>query len=602
MKLNFVLFVITISLGITQILPAMTIEQGIIDTSLNKTWELVKTNRPADALQRLSQYRPDSETKIYYHFIYGRTFERMQKPLEALEHYRSAYFYAPSEELKELTFLERAEAYLRIKNYYEAKIVYDLFMKKFNKSKELARVNLGMAQSLDGIGLLPEALQYYEKAGEDPAVIFGKANVLHRLGRLPEAHEFFLKGISKDKVYFLSSGEILFYYGENLQQMGNDQEAVQYLTTKIEDPVFKRKADLVLGRIALKGRKLDEAQKYFNSALLSPDRRTKQEALFHLAETHQESGKKAQAKQEFQDYRLKYPAGKEYEDVLIKLSKLDMEEGRFEQTVGWIKELGLRFPLKENSLTELEKFFLQLREKDPPRMVSLWKSIGHRLFNISREPFLLVMAEALKENPKLFNELQQWLAKNGSEKVKIQSSIALVHYYVDTGNLGSAMEGIRSLKTQKVSGDEILRLESRILHAKMDYGTASERLLALKKMDTKDLSLLGDTLTSARDINKALVAFEKNLLRLGGNSDAYIKLADGLYEKQKKKEALQYYQKALENDPLNEWALYRAGSLMAGVEAQKMLGRIKNENSLLGKFAKSSLKEIEIQKKLGESF
>jgi tetratricopeptide (TPR) repeat protein len=136
----------------------------------------------------------------------------------------------------------------------------------------------------------------------------------------------------------------------------------------------------------------------------------------------------------------------------------------------------------------------------------------------------------------------------------------------------------------------------------MDYGMASERLLALKKMDTKDLSLLGDTLTSVRDGNKALAVFEKNLLRLGGNSDAYIKLADGLYEKGKKKEALQYYQKALENDPLNEWALYRAGSLMAGVEAQKMLGRIKNENSLLGKFAKSSLKEIEIQKKIGESF
>jgi tetratricopeptide (TPR) repeat protein len=215
------------------------------------------------------------------------------------------------------------------------------------------------------------------------------------------------------------------------------------------------------------------------------------------------------------------------------------------------------------------------------------------------------MAEALKGKERPYIELHRWLAKNGSEKVKIQSSIALVRYYVDTGNLGSALEGIRSLKALRVfktPEDEILRLEARILHAKMDYGTASERLLSLKKMEANDLPLLQDTLLSAGNVNKALAVFEKNLLRLGGNSNAYLKLADVYFEKGKKKEALQYYQKALENDPLNEWALYRTGSLMSGEEAQKMLGRIKSENSLLGKFAKSGLKEMEIQKKMGESF
>ena len=211
------------------------------------------------------------------------------------------------------------------------------------------------------------------------------------------------------------------------------------------------------------------------------------------------------------------------------------------------------------------------------------------------------MATALKGKGKPYIELQQWLAKNGSERVRSQSIMALVQVQVDTGNLGAAMEGIRSLKSLKAGGDEILRLEARICHAKMDYGMASERLLSLKKMEARDMSLLQDTLLSARDVDKALAVFQKTLLKLGGNSPAYIKLADAFYEKGKKKEALQWYQKVLENDPMNEWALYRAGSLMAGEEGQKLLGRIKSETSLLGKFARAGLKEIEIQRKLGDS-
>ena len=50
---------------------------------------------------------------------------------------------------------------------------------------------------------------------------------------------------------------------------------------------------------------------------------------------------------------------------LLKLGKLDLDEGRFEQANRWIKELSFRSPLKEKTLTELEWFFLQLKEKDP---------------------------------------------------------------------------------------------------------------------------------------------------------------------------------------------------------------------------------------------
>ena len=601
MKMTLAIFFMTIACWVPGTLPALTIEEGIVSPELKKALYLTKTGHPADALRSLSEKKPDSSTATYYHFVYGRVLEKMNKTGEALEHYRSAYFHAPSEELKALAFLERAEAYFRIHNYYEAKTVFSLFLQNFNKSDQVTRANIGLAQSLARIGSLAEALPYFEKAGEGSEVLFGKANILHRLGRFEEAHRQYLKGISGDKLYFLNSPEHIFYYGENLYQMGNDQEAFQYLTSNIADPIFKKKADLVLGRMALKTRKLEEASKLFSSALTARDALTRQEALFYLAETQAMSGNKAQARQEYQEYWAKYPAGKDYEEVLIKLGKLDLEEGRLEQSNRWIKELACRSPLKEKTLKELEWFLLRLKEKAPLQMVALWNFIGPKLLNISREPFLLIMTAALKGQGKPYLELQQWLAKNGSEPVKIQSLVALVQFQVDTGNLGAANEGIRTLRSLKVAGDEILRLEARIGHAKMDYVTACERLLSLKRMEARDLSLLQDTLLSAKNINTALAVFEKNLLRLGGNSPAYIKLADIYYEKGKKKEALQYYQKALENDPLNEWALYRAGHLMTGEEGRNMLGRIKSENSILGKIAKAGLKEIEIQKKLGDA-
>src|SRR4030042_234935 len=366
MKWNLAFIIIHLAFWVPGFLPALTIEEGITDPSLKKAWEMVKSNHPSDALQILPEYKSDSKTSIYFHFIYGRALERLNSPFEALEHYRSAFFNAPSEELKALSLLERAEGYLRIKYYYEAKTVFSIFLKNFNQFKYSSRANLGMAQSLAGIGLLPEALFYSEKAGEEVEAVFGKANILHRLGRLKEAHETYLKGISEDKLYFLNSEELLFYYGKNLQQMGNDQESVSYLNSKkIVDPILKKKADLALGLIALKARKYAEAQNFFYSALSSLDACTKQEAIFRLAEAHLGAGNKREARQKLQEYRLKYPAGKEYEDSLLRLGKLELEEDRSAQAVGWLKELDLRSSLKRETLTELERVFLRLREKDP---------------------------------------------------------------------------------------------------------------------------------------------------------------------------------------------------------------------------------------------
>ncbi len=600
MRKHLVFILITLIFSIPASLPARSLEEGIIDPGLQKSWALIKANRPAEAIQFLAAYRPASETRGYYHFCYGRALEKVQKPLEAIEHYRMAYLLAPQGELKELALLERAEGYHRIKNYYEAKTVYKIFLTQFNQSKYLGKAHLGAAQTLSALGLLPESLENYEKAGKGQDAIFGRANILHRLGRLKEADAAYSEGVSMGKKYLMQSGEALFYYGENLHQMGRDQESLQYLVLSLKDPVFKNKSEVALGRVALEARKFDEAQKYLKSALTSSDPKLGQEALFHLAEAQSGAGKNLEARQTLQEYRWKYPNGKKSEEVLIKLAKLDMQGERFEQAGGWIKALGLRSSLNKETLTELEGFFLKIKDKDPNQIASLWASIGKKLLQTSREPFLLVMAESLKGTGKL--ELLQWLAKNGAEKVKIQSLIALVQYYVEAGNQDLALEGLKALRNHKVTGDQILRLEARILHARMEYRAASERILSLKKMESQDLPLFEDTLSSAKDVTKALAVFEKNLRRLDGNANIYIQLADLLYGQGKKKEALTYYQKALEKDPLNEWALYRAGTLSPGEEAERMLGRIKASNSILSKLARASLREKEVQRKMGEHY
>lgn len=576
----------------------MTLEEGIVDPPLKRAWELVLADRPTDARQILSNYRPDPEVRVYYHFILGKSLEKNQKLSEAMEHYRSAYLYAPPGELKEVALLERAAGYRRIKNYDEAKLTYSLFLSHYPKSKYWEKAYLGMAHSLASIGLLPKALYYYERAGDSLEVLFGKATTLHRLSQWQKAHEFFSKGLTRDKTYLLKSEELIYYYGENLMRIGKDQEAIPYLSTTIKDPILKMKADISLGKIALKSGKKEEAVNYFNSALSSTDRKVKQEALFQLGEAQLGAGKKNEARQIFQEYLQKYPSGKAQEDVQLKLATLDLEEGRFEQAGKRFKEVVLSIHPTQEAFVGLERCLLQMKEKEPAKMISLWKAVSQKFLESSREPFLLLMSEALKGSGQPYLELHRWLIKNGSLKAKVRSLLALAEAQVEAGDLNSAWDTLNALKKGKVSGDDLLRLEARILYSRKDYGEAAERLLSLKKVVLQDLPLLEDTLSSARNSKKAMAFFEKQVVLLGGNANNYITLADSYYQKGKKKEALQYYQKALEKDSLNEWALLRAGSLLTGEDARKMLGRI-NDGSLVGKLARINQREKEIERKMG---
>lgn len=580
---------------------AESFEELIKAPPLKKAWESLKTNRPSEGIKILSEYQPDTESLAPYHFIYARAMGATQKSLQAIEHLRWAYLYSPKGEMKELSLLERAEAYLKMKYFYEARSDHLVFIKNFPDSKYLGRAHIGLAKSLAGIGLLRDAVKHYEKAGNISEAIFSKANALQGLGRVKEANEAYTSAVFRDSSYVQRSEETLYYFGENLRLMGRLSDARKYLSS-VKDASFKDKAEISLGLIAAEESKTDEALKHFRSALLSRDRQVKRRALFNLAEAQTKAGRVDEAKVNLEEIRYKYPYSREYDEVILRLSKLYSKEGKFSGAVSLLKELVFRpSPLRE-ALDEFEAIILDVKGKDTAQFLDLWKSVGPWLLDSSREQFLLKIAEALKNTGRPFLEISVWLSKYGSEAAKTKSLAALASFYAEMGNTNTANEYLRRIKIMKGSGDEILRAEAKIFYAGKDFRSASERLLSIKKIEQGDLNLLGDTLTSAKDVKKAITLYEKAIKETGGNSDVYIRLADILYELGKKTDALNYYRLALNKGPANEWALYRIGTLSDGDEVEEMFKKVGKGNSVLSNLASARLMELNITRKVLETF
>jgi tetratricopeptide (TPR) repeat protein len=597
MKRNLTWLMVILFCGTPVLLPALTLEEGIRDPNLKQAWAAIHKNQPTQALNFLKSIPQEGDQRTYYYLINAYALEKLNKPAEAMEQFRAAYLNAPPGGMKELTLLERGDGYFRIKNYYEAKLVYGMFLNQYNQSRHVERANHGMAQSLVKIGILPAALTYFEKSGNSAEVAVEKANLLHRLGRTKEAHEYFQKGISQDKTLVWSE-EWLLNYGENLQQIGKDDQARLYLSYAYKDSKLKYRADLNLGMIALKSKNWEGAQKYFQSAFSASDRKIRQEALFYLAESQWEGGKKKDAYKLLVEYRQTYSADPIPDLVFLRLAKMDLEEGRWDKAGERIKEAILRSKFKKESIPEMEGLISQLKHQSPELLPSLWKAIAPKFLAMASEPFLVSMSEGFKKDDSAYFEIQRWLSHHGSEKTKLKSIVNLAFCQIGKGSLNEAMETLKGVGKGKVPKDDLLRLEARIHYAKKDYPSAVERLLALNKIEPEDLPILEDTLMWARNMDRALIFFEKALGQMEGNSSNHIKLADALYERGKKKAALLHYQKALEKDPLNEWGLYRCGLIFGGEEGLKKLGSIKNDSSLIGRRAKASLREKKAEKKM----
>jgi tetratricopeptide (TPR) repeat protein len=580
---------------------AESIDDIIKPQLLKKAWDLLKAQRPQEAINTISEYQADDSSLPYYYFIYGKALREIKKTSMAVENLRLAYIYSTGD-LRALSLLERANSYLDMEYFYEARIDYLRFIKEFSDSKYIQQAHLGLAKSLSEIGILKEALSHYELAGDTPDAVLGKANTLQRLGMVKEANDIYISVIQKNSEVIKKDDESLYYFGENLRLMNKYLEAKKYLSL-VRGSQFKAKASISLAMIATNESRMEEAIKYLNLALLSNDRKIKRQALLNLAEMHLRLGKMNEAISNLENIRYNYPYGSEYYEAILRLSGLYRQKGQFNRAGALLKEIVFSASsFKKEALDELEKTILDVIEKDKSLFIELWRSVGKWMFDNSREQTLLKIAEDLEnKNILLSFEIYSWLSRHGSKDIKIPSISAMSNFYADIGDANKAEEYIKMLKGMKISADDIKRMESRMLFLKGDAGSSAELLLSIKNLNSEDLALLGKTLTATKDIKKATAVYERALKEVGGDSWAHIRLADILYEQGRTAEALNYYKLAMDKDPSNEWVLYRISEIGNKDNEDNTLSKIKNDPVLM-RLSNIKLRELDINRKTMEIF
>lgn len=580
---------------------------------IKKAMEFISSNRPAEAIQILSGYKPSTGELSFYHYAYAKANELSDKQHDSIEHFRLAYIYSQQGEMKELILLERAEAYLKMGCYSEAVMSFRVFLKIFPDSLYVPRAYLGLGDSLYKLGFFNEAIVSYEKAGNSSQALYRKANALQSMGRIKEAYNIYMPMIGRDSGYLKSSEDTLYNIGENLRQVGKFSDAKGYLNS-IKTPSFKHRADMSLGLIVMEEAKFDVAIKYFNLALQSSDRQLRRRALLYLASAYAKSGRQNLAQSKLLEIRNEYPYGKDYDAAILMLSQLYRKGGKVDQAISLLKELVLRRSPDRSALDEFEAIILETKDRDAEGFLKLWGAVGYWLLEPSRSQSLLKIAKGLRHSGKPFLDVCIWLSKYGSDDAKAQSRLSLAEFYADIGDAASAVRyllGIESLRHWiKGNNDDVLRIKAKIHLVDTKYQKAAESILSIKDVKQEDIVLLSDLLGLTNNTRKALYFYEKALNRLGGPSRLYIRLADTLYNMGKKSDALKYYRTLISIQPTApgiadddiKWALYRISMLSQGKESVDALKRIQKGNDILSRFSSVRLKESDLSERMGRVF
>jgi tetratricopeptide (TPR) repeat protein len=576
--------------------------------SLEKAMEYIQATNPTEALKILSGYQPSSEDISLYHYAYAKAYELSKRQYESIAHFRMAYLYSKDNEMKEKSLLERAEVYAKIGFHSETTLIFRIFLKKFPHSPYETRAFLGLADSLYRLGLFTEAEEAYEKAGNSTRASYGKANALHSMGKIKEAHEIYLTMLQKDRGYAESSQETLYNVGENLRLMGENSAARIYFNSTTASP-FKYRAFRSMGLIEFEAGHLDTAKKFFSSTIQSPEKQVRRQALLNLADTYLKQGRQEDAKSILSEIRRKYPYGKEYEEALLLLSQLYKKEGNFKESTSLLKELVFKHPPNQKALDEFENLILEAEEKGEEEFLKLWRCVGHFLLQPSRSQSLLKIVKGLKHAGKPYLETCTWLSQYGSNDVKSESVLLLAGFYADLGDSARAMKYLH-MKGLTGKNDDVLRIAAKIHRANAEYQKAAGVFLDIKQLNQDDLVFLADLLESVPNDHKIMEFFKRALSKLSAPPGAYLKLADILYKRGGKAEALQYYQtavslyqKGLEIKAQDlQWALYRISELSAGKDAKNMLENIHEKNDTVHRFSVLLLKESNIAERVNGIF
>jgi tetratricopeptide (TPR) repeat protein len=578
--------------------------------SIDRVMEYIQSGNSSEALRILAGYQPSSQELASYHFAYAKAYELSGKQSNSIAHLRLAYLYSKDNEMKEQTLLERAEAYTKIGFHSEAALVFRIFLKNFPHSQYGERVFLGLADSFYRLGLLSEAKEAYEKAGNSSRALYGKANALHSMGKIEDAHEVYMVMLEKDRGYVQSSQETLYNVGENLRLMGDASAARIYFNSITALPL-KYRAFRSLGLIEFEEEHLDVAKKFFYSALQSSERHLRRQALLNLADTYIKQGRQEEAKSRLLEIRKQYPYGKDYDEALIMLSQLYKKEGNLKGATSLIKELVFRHPPNQKALDEFESLILEAEDKGGEDFLNLWRAAGHLLLQPPRSQSILKIAKGLRRSGKSYIQICTWLSQYGTDDVKSESNLLLADFYAD---LGDSVKAMKYLQIKGLTGknDTMLRVSAKIYRANAEYQKAVRTLLGVKELNQDDLVFITALLESVRNDHKIIGIIKNALNRTDVPPSVYITLADFLYEMGERTDALRYYTSAVslqQKDPRIktedlEWTLYRISLLSTSTDARNTLESFlkKNDTDTFRRFSGLLLKELNLSERMNGIF
>jgi len=576
---------------------------SFIPSQYKGLWSLLQSGNFYTVLKELPNFEPkDLKSLAAYHYMYGDAYRTAQQYLDAIKHLRLAYLYAQDKSLKERALFERAELYEKLELVYESRANYLVFIKQFPSSTRLKDAHLGLAETLAKMTLYNEAVEHYTKAGNAPEILFSKANSLQRTGKVSQARRAYADALLADTKYPSKSPETYFYIGENMRMLGELEEAKRHLRSLDFGP-YRDRSRLSLGHIAMEESDTYEAITNYKAASKSSDREVRVEGLFHLSKALLKAERLEEAISNLETIRHNYMNSGLYKDTLLDLSKLYKKDGKMKEAVSLLKELVYGMQAPREAFKEIEDILLKTSEGSD--FVALWREIGQWMIDETREDLLIQVSAKLRAEGQSFVKLSTWLVENGSKQVRGGAAVDLADYYIGIGNVEDSQKYMDIARKAKVSGDASLRVEAKLFQSAHEYSLALEKIMLIEKFKSEDLDLVGSIITrlnKSDDRLKAVAFYETVLNSNEWAAENYNRMADILYTRNEKNKALKYYKIALQKSPEDEWATYRIGSDGGSSESEKMFGQLQQSNTLLGRLAKTKLKEIDLINKMKEVY
>ncbi|QWR77534.1 tetratricopeptide repeat protein [Candidatus Magnetomonas plexicatena] len=515
----------------------------------------------------------------------------------------------------------------------------------YDKAEETPEVLYGKANILHQIGKYKEAEKAYSKAIskgmgyllKDEKTRYNYGENLFINGSTKKAKSFF--ALVKDEKF---KDRAKLYIGIISMEDLQPDKAIELLTeaSKTKDSLAKKRAFLNLAELFIKHKMLDKAKealdnlkalfmteeekgqyrkahlkladayidkKMFDEAkkmiatvkgmyMTDDEKAMLRKTYFKLLNTQVSSNALGDAKEILDIIGSMQLTGNEKNELSVSNINMNLKEKKFKEAIEAIavqlkstpdsKELS---DMLENALTEAMK---------GDQFLSLWDSYGSYLLNPSREKFIIDVKNALKGQGKSYENILQWLSKNGSEKEKYNAFRELSDMSSKAGDKSAAVKYLGQLKGLKVSPDEITRLESDMYYSNGDFRNAILKMMDLKELKKDDMKVIVDTIGQIDDKARGAAFFEKAITTLGGSQNDYLLLADMYAGAGKKDLAIKYYKQILQSDPGNDRALYGIATGSTGAEAEEALKKLSLINSTLGNYAKSMLQQRELDKKL----